>query len=111
MPPRESLANFAATGATLALHLSIHKLAEVVAELTPAYGATCPVAVVYRASWPDEKVFRATLATIEAAMGEGVERTSLILVGPALAAAGFSDSCLYAKSYDRRFRPTLADSG
>ena len=108
MPAGESLANFAATGATLALHLSIHKLAEVVAELTPFYGAACPVAVVYRASWPDEKVFRATLATIEAAMGAGVERTALILVGPALAAEGFSDSRLYATDYDRRFRPSVA---
>ncbi|QNK73734.1 precorrin-4 C(11)-methyltransferase [Variovorax sp. PAMC28562] len=110
MPAGESLANFAATGATLALHLSIHKLAEVVAELTPFYGAACPVAVVYRASWPDEKIFRATLATIEAAMAEGVERTALILVGPALAAEGFSDSRLYAKDYDRRFRPSVAGS-
>jgi precorrin-4/cobalt-precorrin-4 C11-methyltransferase len=108
MPAGESLANFAATGATLALHLSIHKLAEVVAELTPFYGAACPVAVVYRAGWPDEKIFRATLATIEAAMGEGVERTALILVGPALAAEGFSDSRLYATDYDRRFRPSVA---
>ena len=110
MPTGESLANFAATGATLALHLSIHKLAEVVAELIPFYGADCPVAVVYRVSWPDEKIFRATLATIEAAMGEGVERTALILVGPALGAEGFSDSRLYAKDYDRRFRPSLAGS-
>ena len=108
MPAGESLANFAATGATLALHLSIHKLAEVVAELTPFYGAACPVAVVYRASWPDEIIFRATLATIEAAMGAGVERTALILVGPALAAEGFSDSRLYATDYDRRFRPSVA---
>ena len=110
MPAGESLANFATTGATLALHLSIHKLAEVVAELIPFYGADCPVAVVYRVSWPDEKIFRATLATIEAAMGEGVERTALILVGPALGAEGFSDSRLYAKDYDRRFRPSLAGS-
>lgn len=111
MPPRETLANFAATGATLALHLSIHNLAKVVAELLPAYGAACPVAVVYRVSWPDEQIFRATLATIEAAVGQGVERTALILVGPALAAQGFSDSCLYAKNYDRRFRPSTADAG
>ncbi|MFM9424581.1 precorrin-4/cobalt-precorrin-4 C11-methyltransferase [Variovorax sp. GrIS 2.14] len=111
MPAGESLANFAATGATLALHLSIHKLAEVVAELTPFYGAACPVAVVYRASWPDEQIFRATLATIEAVMGAGVERTALILVGPALAAEGFSDSRLYATDYDRRFRPSAAGAG
>lgn len=108
MPQGESLARFAATGATLVIHLSIHKLARVAADLTPAYGANCPVAVVYRASWPDEKIVRATLATIEAAMGEGVERTALILVGPALAAEGFADSRLYAGDYDRRFRPATA---
>ncbi len=108
MPAGETLANFAATGATLALHLSIHKLAEVVAELTPSYGAECPVAVVYRASWPDERIVRSTLAGIEAAMGEGVERTALILVGRALAAEGFAESRLYASDYDRRFRPPSA---
>ena len=111
MPSCETLAGFAATGATLALHLSIHKLAEVVAELVPFYGTECPVAVVYRASWPDEQIFRATLASIEATMGEGVERTALILVGPALAAEGFAESRLYAGDYDRRFRPTRAEAG
>lgn len=110
MPPGESLARFAATGSTLAVHLSIHKLAEVVAELTPHYGAGCPVAVVYRASWPDERIVRATLSTIEAAMGDGVERTALILVGRALAAVGFTESRLYASDYYRRFRPSRAES-
>lgn len=106
MPEREKLASFAATGATLAIHLSIHKLAQVAADLIPAYGADCPAAVVYRASWPDERIVRATLSTLEAALGEGVERTALILVGPALAAEGFTESRLYAADYDRRFRPT-----
>jgi precorrin-4/cobalt-precorrin-4 C11-methyltransferase len=108
MPERETLAAFAATGATLALHLSIHRLAEVADELVPFYGGGCPAAVVYRASWPDQRIVRATLATIDAAMGEGVERTALILVGPALAAEDFADSRLYAADYDRRFRPTTA---
>lgn len=106
MPEREGLDRFAATGATLAIHLSIHKLGQVAAELMPAYGPDCPVAVVYRASWPDEKIVRATLATIEAALGGGVERTAMILVGPALTAEGFAESRLYAADYDRRFRPT-----
>ncbi|MCA3447195.1 MAG: precorrin-4 C(11)-methyltransferase [Rhodobacter sp.] len=108
MPAGESLANFARTGATLAIHLSIHNLAQVVAELTPDYGADCPVAVVYRASWPDQQIVRATLSTIGAAMGDGVERTALILVGPALAAEGFGESRLYSADYDRRFRPNGA---
>ncbi len=111
MPKAESLSNFAATGATLAIHLSIHNLAQVVADLLPAYGPDCPVAVVYRASWPDQRIVRATLAGIEAALGEGIERTALILVGPALAGEGFDDSRLYAADYDRRFRPRSADGG
>ncbi|TCP38089.1 precorrin-4 C(11)-methyltransferase [Rhodovulum marinum] len=111
MPEGESLANFAATGATLAIHLSIHNLARVVADLTPHYGGECPVAVVFRASWPDQSITRATLDTVEAALPEGIERTALILVGPALGAEGFAESCLYAPDYDRRFRPQRAEGG
>ena len=79
------------------------------AELLPVYGADCPVAVVARASWPDEAVLRGTLGDIEAmaeAMGgEMAGRTALVLVGPALEAAGFRDSALYDPDYRRRFRP------
>ncbi|WP_299846342.1 precorrin-4 C(11)-methyltransferase [uncultured Roseovarius sp.] len=110
MPDGESLANFGATGATLALHLSIGNLSSVVSDLTPHYGADCPVAVVYRASWPDEKIIRATLATIEAKIDESISRTALILVGPVLGRKGFSESRLYATDYDRRYRPQTADS-
>lgn len=105
MPPGETLAAFAATGATLAIHLSIHVLDRVVAELAPHYGADCPVAIVWRASWPDERIVRATLATLEAALATELERTALILVGPAIGATAFSESRLYAGDYDRRFRP------
>ncbi len=105
MPERETLAAFAATGATLAVHLSIHALAQVVAELLPFYGAECAAAVVARASWPDERVVRATLGTLVAAMAaDPVERTALILVGPALAAEDFRESSLYDADYRRRFR-------
>ena len=110
MPEGETLANFAATGATLALHLSVQNLATVVAELAPVYGADCPVAVVYRASWPDERILRGTLADIEARMEPQITRTALILVGPALAGEGFDESCLYAPDYDRRYRPQSASS-
>ena len=110
MPSGETLTNFAATGATLAIHLSIGNLAQVVADLTPAYGPECPVAIAYRASWPDEQVIRATLASIEAATPPNVTRTALVLVGPALAGEGFDESCLYAPDYDRRYRPQSADS-
>ena len=105
MPEGETLANFAATGATLAIHLSIGNLENVVAELTPHYGDECPVAVVYRASWPDQEIIRTSLATMQADVPEHVTRTALILVGPALAGEGFEESCLYATDYDRRYRP------
>ena len=110
MPPAETLAAFAATGATLAIHLSIHNLAQVVADLTPAYGDDCPVAVVWRASWPDQQLVRATLASIGEAVAGKPDRTALILVGRVLAAEDFSESSLYAQGYDRRFRPQSAGS-
>jgi len=110
MPEGESLTNFAATGATLAIHLSIQNLSKVVADLTPDYGGDCPVAVVYRASWPDEQIIRATLATISETLPEGISRTAIILVGPALSGEGFSESCLYSTHYDRRYRPQSAES-
>jgi precorrin-4/cobalt-precorrin-4 C11-methyltransferase len=109
MPERETLAAFGATGATLALHLSIHLTEKIVAELVPHYGADCPVAVVWRASWPDQRVIRATLETLSAAIPAEVDRTALILVGPALAAEGFAESRLYAGDYDRRYRPVGTD--
>jgi precorrin-4/cobalt-precorrin-4 C11-methyltransferase len=110
MPAAERLTTFAATGATLAIHLSIHVLDRVVADLLPAYGKDCPVAIVWRASWPDERIVRATLGTVAAAAADGPERTALILVGAVLAADGFADSSLYAPGYDRRFRPQGTDS-
>jgi precorrin-4/cobalt-precorrin-4 C11-methyltransferase len=105
MPEGEKLAAFAATGAVLAIHLSIHLLDKVVAELTPHYGADCPVAIVWRASWPDQRIVRATLATLDAAVGAEPERTALILVGRTLGSEEFSESRLYAADYDRRYRP------
>ena len=104
MPEAENLPAFAATGATLAIHLSVHVLEKVVADLTPHYGPDCPVAVVWRATWPDERIVRATLSTLQTAIGVEMERTALILVGPALAAESFEESRLYAGDYDRRFR-------
>ena len=105
MPAGEKLASFAATGATLAIHLAIHVIDAVVAELLPHYGADCPVALVMRASWPDERVLRGTLADIRTQLAaEPMERTALILVGKALAAEDFIESSLYSTEYRRRFR-------
>ena len=110
MPEAESLRAFAQTGATLAIHLSVQNLGHVVEELSPVLGADCPVAVVYRASWPDQRIVRATLATVRQALGAGIERTALILVGRALGAETGSKSRLYAPDYDRRYRPQDAAS-
>jgi precorrin-4/cobalt-precorrin-4 C11-methyltransferase len=105
MPAGETLAGFGATGATLAIHLAIHALDRVVAELTPLYGADCPVAIVVRASWPEERIVRGTLTPIEAEVAaDPIDRTALIFVGPGLAAEGFRESALYDTDYQRRFR-------
>ncbi|MGY2050167.1 precorrin-4 C(11)-methyltransferase [Methylobacterium sp. JK268] len=112
MPEAERLDAFARTGATLAIHLSIHVIDGVAATLVPHYGADCPAAVVFRASWPDERILRGTLADIAAQVAAaGLERTALILVGRALGAGDFRESALYAAGYDRRFRPRSPDSG
>lgn len=105
MPPGETLGNFARTGAVLAIHLSVHVLDRVVAELTPHYGGDCPVAVIWRASWPDQRIVRATLATLRTAVGAEMERTALIFVGRSIGAEDFAESRLYAGDYDRRYRP------
>jgi precorrin-4/cobalt-precorrin-4 C11-methyltransferase len=105
MPEGERLAAFATTGATLAIHLAIHALGDVVEQLKPSYGDDCPVAVVADASRPGERIVRGTLGDIAAKLSaEPIERTALILVGRALAAEDFRDSALYDADYRRRFR-------
>jgi len=105
MPEAEKLAAFAATGATLAVHLAIQAVETIVKELTPFYGADCPAAVVVHATSPEERILRGTLADIAAKVAaERIERTALILVGRALGAEEFRDSALYDADYRRRFR-------
>ena len=105
MPAREDLTRLAATGATLAIHLSIANLARVVRTLLPHYGAECPAVVAYRVSWPDQRLLRGTLTTIrDAAKAAGITRTALILVGPALAGEG-AESRLYAPDHHHVLRP------
>lgn len=105
MPSGERLENFGRTGATLAIHLAIHALEQIVAELTPLYGDDCPVVIVARASWPDERIIHGTLATIgEIIAANPIERTAIVFVGRGLAAEGFRESALYDAAYQRRFR-------
>ncbi|WP_072394791.1 precorrin-4 C(11)-methyltransferase [Hyphomicrobium sp. CS1GBMeth3] len=105
MPPTETLAAFAASRTTLAIHLSIQSIARVVAEVEPFYGADCPAVVVTKASWPDQEIVRGTLGTIAGAVQEtAIDRTALILVGPALTCGDFRESALYSVDYQRRYR-------
>jgi precorrin-4/cobalt-precorrin-4 C11-methyltransferase len=105
MPNGETLAKFGATGSTLAIHLAIHALRQIVDELTPLYGADCPVAIVAKASWPDERIVWGTLADIEGKLAdEPIERTAIIFVGPSLVTSDFRESSLYDPAYQRRFR-------
>lgn len=109
MPEGETLENFAKTGATLAVHLSINNLAPVVKQLSPYYGDDCPVAVVYRASWPDQAVVTGTLSDIRAKVKKaGFTRTALILVGRVLAAEDFTDSKLYDAAHSHVLREVKA---
>lgn len=105
MPETERLSAFAACGATLAIHLAIPTIKTIVEQLIPYYGADCPVAIVVRASWPDERIVRGRLADIATQLeADPVERTALVLVGPVLAVTAFEDSALYSPDYQRRFR-------
>ena len=106
MPEGERLAAFAATGAVLAIHLSVHMLDRLIEELTPHYGRDCPVAIVWRASWPDQRIIRATLGALDTTVGPELERTAIVFVGRTLGTEEFVESRLYAADYDRRYRPT-----
>ena len=102
MPLGEDLVSLGRTGATLAIHLSMANLASIVEELSPLYGPACPVAIVFRASWPDERILRGTLADIASqAADAGIERNAIIFVGPALGDPYFGESYLYSAQRDR----------
>lgn len=103
MPASEELAAFAATGATLALHLAITRTRELAEELAAHYGADCPVVVAYRVSQPGEIMLRGTLADIaDAVEAANLRQAAVILVGRALAEnVRGSESFLYDPERDR----------
>lgn len=106
MPEGEDLDTLGKSGATLAIHLSVRNLSKVTAKLSPHYGEDCPVVVVYRATWPDEKVIRGTLADIrQKVRAEKITRTALILVGRVFENHDFVDSRLYASDHRHILRP------
>ena len=106
MPEGEDLAKLGASGATLAIHLSVNNLVKVVRDLTPHYGADGPVVIAYRVGWPDQQFIHGTLSTIrEKVKKSGITRTALILVGHVLDPEKFDDSRLYAADHHHVLRP------
>lgn len=105
MPDGEDLDILARSGATMVIHLSIRNLKHIKEKLTPHYGAYCPVIVVYRATWPDEKIIRGTLSDIaEKVRKEKITRTALIFIGHVFADTSFSDSALYDAAHQHILR-------
>jgi precorrin-4/cobalt-precorrin-4 C11-methyltransferase len=105
VPAEQSIAHLASTHATLCLFLSVHKLDEAVGTLAEQLGSDCPVAVVYRASWPDQQVLRGTLHDIAAQVkAAGIQRTAMVIVGRALQAE-LPASKLYDATFAHGYRP------
>ena len=106
MPAGEELASLGRSGAPLAIHLSARNLRQVCRDLIPHYGEDCPVALVYRASWPDQEIIRGTLADIrEKTRAAKLTRTALVLVGRVLDTDKATDSRLYAADHRHILRP------
>ncbi|AYF88695.1 precorrin-4 C(11)-methyltransferase [Pseudomonas sp. JS3066] len=109
MPEGEALADLARHRATMAIHLGVSQLAKIVEELLPHYGVACPIAVIHRASWPDQEQVTGTLGDIVPKVAaRDFRRTALILVGEVLAAEGFADSSLYRADHAHLYRPGKA---
>ncbi|PRY26186.1 precorrin-4/cobalt-precorrin-4 C11-methyltransferase [Aliiruegeria haliotis] len=106
MPEGEDLATLGASGATLAIHLSVRNLLEIERQLSPLYGADCPVIVAYRVGWPDEMYVRGTLSDIREKVRKAkLTRTALVLVGHVFKDHAFPDSALYDPEMPHVLRP------
>ncbi len=106
MPAGEQLGDLARHGASMAIHLGVSHLPLIVAELLPHYGSDCPIAVVHRASWPDQDWVTGTLADIAAKVAaKGFRRSALIIIGRVLGAEQFADSALYNLNVSHLYRP------
>ena len=104
MPSNESLENMARIGATLVIHLSIQNIEKIVKKLIPYYGENCPIAIVYRASWPNQKIIKGNLLNIKDKVPKEIKRQTLIIVSKALFNNNFKDSSLYSVNYETRFK-------
>ncbi|WP_409289687.1 precorrin-4 C(11)-methyltransferase [Pseudomonas sp. KCJK8927] len=106
MPAGEQLGDLARHGSTLAIHLGVKHLPRIVDELMPHYGPDCPIAVIHRATWPDQDWVRGNIGNIvERVAAKGFRRTSLILVGHVLGDAPFAESALYRAGHAHLYRP------
>ena len=106
MPAGEDLASLAQHGATMAIHLGVNHLEKILVELLPHYGADCPIAVIHRATWPDQDWVVGTLADIaDKVEAKGFRRTALILVGRVLGSEVFGESSLYRAGHAHLYRP------
>jgi precorrin-4/cobalt-precorrin-4 C11-methyltransferase len=104
LPADQELDRLARAHATLCIFLSAERIAELAQALVPHYGSDCPIGIVYRASWPEQKILRGTLADIAAKAGaEGISRTAMIIVGRALE-PGELVSRLYASEFSHGYR-------
>jgi precorrin-4/cobalt-precorrin-4 C11-methyltransferase len=104
VPPTQQLKELARTKATLVIFLSVHLIEQVVGDLLPDYGANCPVAVVYKASWKEERIIETTLSRLaEEVADKGITKTALIIVGEVLTSAG-TRSKLYREDFSHGYR-------
>lgn len=104
LPPEQELERLAQSHATLCIFLSVQKLTSLTQVLARHYGADCPVAIVYRASWPDQRILRGTLSDIASQVeGAEISKTAIIIVGRALEREGKA-SRLYAPSFSHEYR-------
>jgi precorrin-4/cobalt-precorrin-4 C11-methyltransferase len=102
VPQRESIAELAKHGATMAFYLSVHLIEEIVNEILKSgvYTGKTPAMVVYRATWEDEKIIKGTLEDIAKKTKEAkIIKTALIIVGEAIAPSKYE----YSKVYDAKF--------
>ena len=106
VPERESIASFAAHGATMVIFLSTGMLKELSKELIRGgYSPETPAAICYKATWPEEKTVVCTVSTLdECAQREQIRKTALILVGDAVSQSNYSRSLLYDPSFTTEFR-------
>lgn len=107
MPSDESLDNMGRIGATLVIHLSIQNIENIIKKLIPYYGENCPVAIIYRASWPDQKIIKGNLLNIIDKIPKELKRTALIIVSKALFNSDFKESSLYSPYYQTRFKKSI----